>query len=367
MHRIAFGLAILTCSGVAWFIASPAALALTYDFTTLDIPGGVVARGINDRGQIVGQYDPLNTGNFGFVYRGGTYSTLSFGTPGGTVAFGINNFGQVVGDYVSGNTHGFLYNTIGGGFTPLNVPGAVNTVAMGVNDRAEVVGYSTTPGTNTAFLYNHGSFTALSVPGVSGTYATGINDRGQVVGYYTPTAAPSTVGSFLYANGSLTLLHVPGSTDTFAYGINNRGQVVGIYDDGGGVNYSYFYANGIYETLANPVGVIGIGAQAINDLDQIVGVETTNMCGSCGFLATREFAMSPAVPEPSTWAMMILGFFGIGFMAYRRRSAALRVALYLPISARERPPSGGLLFVTKCFCPSIHRYLWSGVIDSTAA
>jgi hypothetical protein len=25
------------------------------------------------------------------------------------------------------------------------------------------------------------------------------------------------------------------------------------------------------------------------------------------------------VPEPSTWAMMILGFFGLGFMAYRKR------------------------------------------------
>ncbi len=26
-----------------------------------------------------------------------------------------------------------------------------------------------------------------------------------------------------------------------------------------------------------------------------------------------------AVPEPSTWAMMILGFMGVGFMAYRRK------------------------------------------------
>jgi hypothetical protein len=26
-----------------------------------------------------------------------------------------------------------------------------------------------------------------------------------------------------------------------------------------------------------------------------------------------------AVPEASTWAMMILGFMGVGFMAYRRR------------------------------------------------
>jgi hypothetical protein len=34
-----------------------------------------------------------------------------------------------------------------------------------------------------------------------------------------------------------------------------------------------------------------------------------------------------AVPEPSTWAMMILGFAGVGFMAYRRKSKpALRAA-----------------------------------------
>jgi hypothetical protein len=34
-----------------------------------------------------------------------------------------------------------------------------------------------------------------------------------------------------------------------------------------------------------------------------------------------------AVPEASTWAMMILGFFGVGFMAYRRKSqVSLRLA-----------------------------------------
>jgi PEP-CTERM motif len=29
-----------------------------------------------------------------------------------------------------------------------------------------------------------------------------------------------------------------------------------------------------------------------------------------------------AVPEPSTWAMMILGFMGVGFMAYRRKNTS---------------------------------------------
>jgi hypothetical protein len=30
--------------------------------------------------------------------------------------------------------------------------------------------------------------------------------------------------------------------------------------------------------------------------------------------------LTTAVPEPSTWAMMILGFCGLGFMAYRRKA-----------------------------------------------
>jgi PEP-CTERM motif len=33
-----------------------------------------------------------------------------------------------------------------------------------------------------------------------------------------------------------------------------------------------------------------------------------------------------AVPEPSTWAMMILGFAGVGFMAYRRKSKPILMA-----------------------------------------
>jgi hypothetical protein len=53
---------------------------------------------------------------------------------------------------------------------------------------------------------------------------------------------------------------------------------------------------------------------------------TDTLCPS-GCIAVFSDNIS-AVPEPSTWAMMILGFAGVGFMAYRRRtgSAAFRVA-----------------------------------------
>jgi PEP-CTERM motif len=48
-----------------------------------------------------------------------------------------------------------------------------------------------------------------------------------------------------------------------------------------------------------------------------------------GFEEALEFIPQvAAVPEPSTWAMMILGFCGVGFMAYRRKQngPALRLA-----------------------------------------
>jgi hypothetical protein len=42
-------------------------------------------------------------------------------------------------------------------------------------------------------------------------------------------------------------------------------------------------------------------------------------CGPPAVLAIS-LPLTAAVPETSTWAMMILGFAGIGFMAYRRKS-----------------------------------------------
>jgi hypothetical protein len=44
--------------------------------------------------------------------------------------------------------------------------------------------------------------------------------------------------------------------------------------------------------------------------------------GEAGDAYFRNLVLSSAVPEPSTWAMMILGFAGVGFMAYRRRNQA---------------------------------------------
>ena len=71
--------------------------------------------------------------------------------PGSTLteAFGINNRDQVVGLYSNGtSTEGFLYS--GGTYTTLSFPGNTDTQAWGINDRGQIVG-----------LY----FNSVSVPG----------------------------------------------------------------------------------------------------------------------------------------------------------------------------------------------------------
>ncbi|MBA2401019.1 MAG: PEPxxWA-CTERM sorting domain-containing protein [Bradyrhizobium sp.] len=57
-----------------------------------------------------------------------------------------------------------------------------------------------------------------------------------------------------------------------------------------------------------------------------LSIQSTRLFGPSINVAAQYFdnvsldVVTPAVPEPSTWAMMILGFAGVGFMAYRRRS-----------------------------------------------
>ena len=97
---------------------------------------------------------------------------------------------------------------------------------------------------------------------------------------------------------------------------------------------------------ASPQSGVTISGDTITDVVSIASLASTGFAPtSYGFSfwpaldssgAIPEFAPDnatftasvAAVPEPSTWAMMILGFFGIGFMAYRRKQngPALRLA-----------------------------------------
>ncbi|KRR01971.1 hypothetical protein CQ12_14960 [Bradyrhizobium jicamae] len=87
----------------------------------------------------------------------------------------------------------------------------------------------------------------------------------------------------------------------------------------------------ISQTLLNNLGPFTLNGVTVSDIhfaeygdgwyDKNTG-KWTNPEGKTStlkILADFTFETAPPVPEPSTWAMMILGFGGVGFMAYRRK------------------------------------------------
>jgi PEP-CTERM motif len=61
------------------------------------------------------------------------------------------------------------------------------------------------------------------------------------------------------------------------------------------------------------------GSETLTSIDFSYVGNTVPGDGEAFLAALTTSTAVGAVPEPSTWAMMILGFFGVGFMTYRRK------------------------------------------------
>jgi hypothetical protein len=75
------------------------------------------------------------------------------------------------------------------------------------------------------------------------------------------------------------------------------------------------------------LGALGTGNQSLPGDNQWITITGLGDFTQVSFSSTRnafEFSLGSGVPEPSTWAMMALGFAGLGFMGCRgsRRTAA---------------------------------------------
>jgi hypothetical protein len=109
---------------------------------------------------------------------------------------------------------------------------------------------------------------------------------------------------------------------------------VDIGDFGGQLTLDLTDSSSIHHTLTVP-NTIGSGGSTSGSILYFgffdtsltyTSVSFNNNSGGADLFAFDNFSVgsvsqvSPAVPEPSTWAMLILGFAGIGFLAYRRKS-----------------------------------------------
>jgi hypothetical protein len=106
------------------------------------------------------------------------------------------------------------------------------------------------------------------------------------------------------------------SADNFSYNLAADGAIGGTHYPGYGCGFAYCLLGPEtgFDDQTNGTNYVHPGDP--NSAKIFVPVGLTDVT----------ITLAGAVPEPSTWAMMILGFAGIGAMTYRRRKGAMLAA-----------------------------------------
>jgi hypothetical protein len=314
--------AVARCLLIAVPLAiSPAAHA-AYNLTFVTDPTGnrvINLLGINDSGTIAGFDNGVTNAGFTLTLPH-AFTVVNFPGAASTQVTGINAAGDVSGIYVdsTGANHGFT--RIGGTFTTVDdSASAVFNQALGINNSNETVGYYTlnpagAPG-DIAYSQKGDGFTNINalLPANFNSQAVGINSAATpwIVGFYQPDAGLTTSFGFVDEGGTIITLRPFSSTFTQALGVNDLGEIVGSYVGADGNTHGYIDNNGVF-TSFDPPGSASTTINGINDKGDIVGFYTNPATDTVdGFVGTP-------VPEPSTWAMMLAGFAGLGFLGYRK-------------------------------------------------
>lgn len=256
------------------------------------------ARGINDSGDVVGEWRILVGGQQrfkAFLYEDGRMKDLNGLIPAGsgwdlTGAQAINETGQIVGSgTINNETHAFIYEN--GAPTDLGeILGDPHSAAWGINDLGDVVGGAgSSEGQSEAFVYRNGPVDWLGKSdGFSASEAVGINNSGQAIGWsFNPGQNPPQGRAFVADNGGdgeakiEPLEPLSGDIYTRARDVDEAGRVVGWSrnDVAGASQEEQFsaalWANGQVKDLNDLIppnsGWKLVDAYAINEAGQIVG------------------------------------------------------------------------------------------------
>lgn len=180
---------------------------------------------VNNDNIVVGFSSEEETGvAHAFVYANGVMTRIGPDTE--SYARGINNRGQVVGEFLAqGGFHAFLYSQ--GVFTDLGSPASPQTSAYAINNHGEIVGNTFVPVGSEykqrAFILRDGNIVELNslIPPGAGwdlSWAFDINNRGEIVGYGTVN---QKFRAFLLTPASKDLLRHDGWK---RFGFKNEGE-----------------------------------------------------------------------------------------------------------------------------------------------
>ena len=241
-------------------------------FTTIDGPGPanpqlcqppaalqscyyIEARGINDRGDIVGTYtqDVLNEqgGLFQAFYQqaGGQFTSYLFPGHTNTIFQRIKDTGVIYGCFHDEGIDNSSQASMHGIINRLRPDGSMQNIEYKTDGTTMNVGggpvgaqyagvwYDLVALRHRAYIFTGGERVDFDMPGSNMTQAWDMNLAGDVVGVWGDDPDPVVIDGIPFhgflrdRSGNFIAIDYPGSIDTHVFGINELGDIVGAYVD----------------------------------------------------------------------------------------------------------------------------------------
>lgn len=135
-----------------------------------------------------------------------------------------------------------------------------------------------------------------------------------------------------YPNGGFLNIDFAGTTNTLSVSLPGGMRFVsfdlgGLFG-GGSITADVSINGGSATTISSSKSITGTASLDHFAFSSLVDITTLTLVlpDAPQYNAIDNFSFTAAVPEPSTWAMMLLGFAGVGFVAYRRRNRTMLAA-----------------------------------------